>query len=215
MNELQSSPLFELLEFSSEVEEGSEDYLRIKELFDCAKSLDDLINGWMERDKKRGIDFISGSSDFEEPVVFVTLKIDYQPVAIAQCTKANLISRLGQEFTIDDANCVFDDECFDQDQEWTEKCDSALGVKYNELYYEDHIPRENVEKYMMSYLGATKYTGIEIFMPDNDSLLDGYIPEDKLDEVFEQMDRYVCMGMSVYESKEMDCAISRNVAFLM
>ena len=219
MNDVQVRPLFGLVEFSEEVVEGSEECLKIKELFDRAGSLDDVINGWMDREKHAGISFVSGTSDFEDTVgeaaVFAVLKMNNRGIASAQCTKEKLVFSLGRDFCVDDANQVFDDEDFSFDRKWVEQRDSVFGIKFNDTYYEEHLPRANVQRLLMSYLGASAITGVELFFPDDDSILDGDIAPEELDEVYEQIKTYVCMEVSVYESAEMRCAISENMAFLL
>ena len=51
--------LFTLSQIDEDIEEGSKGYLELKELFQSAQSLDDVIDSWMSRNLGRELTFSS------------------------------------------------------------------------------------------------------------------------------------------------------------
>ena len=214
-----SKTLFTLSQIDEDIAEGSKMYLELKELFDKASSLDDIIDSWMNRELGRELSFSAQPGNLDEstgePVILVLLEEGAKEIAVAQCAKEALVNARKISFSIDEANHTFHDQECNFDEDWYNRRDETLSIEFNDIYGEHQIPRENVEKLLLSYLGSKVPTEIELFFVDEESLADSFMDAEAFDELMAKSKNYVCMNLVVFDRDQATASSGEFISFFL
>ena len=193
-----TAPLFQLTQIDEDIIEGSPSFVEISELFQNARSIDDIINGWMNRDKGRDLIAYNGPSEDacsegKPAIIFILQEYD-KDVAQGQSMISCFTGIIPDWMVITPEN--------KDDETLNEKREEELEIIYNDIYSETQIPRDNVQKFVLCYLLSSLSAEVDFFFASEESL-DEVESTLQLEDENAKVDRnYVCMNMLVSNNTE-------------
>ena len=200
-----NNTLFQLSQISEDIE-NTPLFSEIENLFANATCLDDIIKGWMDKEKMREISFVSGISEdpdtLDEPFVYAIIEQADQEYAIAECSKKALLELNPNLVLVSNSSFDFNNEDCSCNDDWFEERNQGLGIIFDEDFCEHQIPRANVEKLVLSYLLSDLPTEAELFFVSDESLddIDSYTKDQGKEGIPNR--NYVCINLIAQEVKD-------------
>lgn len=197
----QTTPLFGLLEPAEGISEGT--LSQINELLIKAHRLEDIIMGWMDREKDQTLWFGKGDSDCPEtlgqPAIFVGFYQEHEEVAVAQCTTNALIKVHGKKLSLDGAKVRFTEHGLKDLNNWRKKRNAQLQVKEDALICSYEIKKEAAIALLVAYFASRWIVEVWSSYLDDMLICDLIDGEDGQEKLYEQYKKTISMDLAICE----------------